>query len=71
MGLSCVFQYRNKKGGFVADYSMRYIFHLLHSVVFIFCKLELGCENILNQRLELVCHDDPHYVLVLDKFKVD
>ena len=71
MGLSCVFQYRNEKGGFAADFGVRCIFHLLHSVVPIFRKPELGCENILNRRLELVCDDDPHYVLVLDKFKVD
>ena len=71
MGLSCIFQYRNEKGGFVADIGLRCIFHLLHSLVAVFRKPRLGCENILNQGLELVCDDGPYYVLVLDKFKVD
>jgi hypothetical protein len=43
----------------------------LHSLVAVFRKPRLGCENILNQGLELVCDDGPYYVLVLDKFKVD
>jgi len=43
----------------------------LHSLVPFFRKPRLDCENILNQRLELVCDDGPYYVLVLDKFKVD
>jgi len=70
MGLSCIFQCRNEKGGFIADFGLRCIFDLLHSLVPIFREPGLGCENFLNQRLELVCDDGPYYALVLDKLKV-
>jgi len=70
MGLPCVFQHRNEKGGLVDDLGQPGIFHLLHSLVAVSGRTGLGCENISNRRLELVRDDGSHYVLVLDKFKV-
>jgi hypothetical protein len=71
MGLFCIFEYRNEKGGFVADFGLRGIFYLLHSLGPVFRKPGLGCKDIPDRRLELVRDDGPCYVLVLDKFKVN
>jgi len=46
MGLSCIFKYHNEKSGFATDLGLRNIFYLLHSLATVFCKSELGYENI-------------------------
>lgn len=70
MGLACIFEYCNEKGGFVVDLGVHGLFHLLHSLGPVFRKPGLGCKDISNRRLELVCDDGSCYGLVLDKFKV-
>ena len=65
------FEYRNTKGGFVAGLGLRSIFHLLLPLAAVFCKPRLGCKNVPNRRLELVCDDGSYHNLVLDKFKTD
>jgi len=42
MGLSRIFEYRNAKGGLVADLGLRCIFYLLHSLAHVFRKPGLG-----------------------------
>ena len=70
MGLPGLFKYYDKKRGLVADYGLRCVFHLLHTLVSIFRKSRLGCENIPNRRLELVRNDGSYYVLVLVELKM-
>jgi len=38
MGFSCIFEYHNEKGSIVADFGLRSVFHLLHSLVPVFPK---------------------------------
>jgi hypothetical protein len=70
MGLPGIFEYHNEKGGIVAYFCQRCIFHLLHTLAPNFRKPRLDCENIPNRRLELVCDDGSSYVLVLVEFKL-
>jgi len=70
MGLARIFEHHHEKGSIVADLGLCGIFPLLHSLVPVFCRPGLGHKIIFNQRLELVRDDGPHYLLVLDKFKV-
>ena len=67
MGLSCIFEYHNTKGSPVADLGQRSIFRVLHPLEPIRTKPRLGCGNILNRRLELVCDDGSYDHLVLGK----
>ena len=71
MGLSCILEYHNQKGGFVANRSMHNFFDLLYTLVLFFCQPRMGCKNIPHRGLELGCDDDAYYNLVLDKLKVD
>ena len=71
MGLSRLFQYHNEKGGLVADFGLRSIFNLLHSLVPVIPRPGVGRNNLSNRGLELVCDDGSYYSLVLDQFKVD
>ena len=71
MGLLCIFDYRNEKGCIVADFGLRCIFHLLHTMAYIAPRPRLGRTNISDRRLELVCDDGTYYILVLVEFKVD
>jgi hypothetical protein len=70
MGFPGIFEYRNEKGGIVADFYLRCIFHLLHALEFIIPRPRLGRTNISDRRLELGCDDGSCYVLVLVEFKV-
>ena len=70
MGLSCLFEYRFEKSGFMVDLGLRCIFYLLHSLVPIFRKSRWDYKNISNRRLVLVGDDGAYYALVLDEFKV-
>jgi hypothetical protein len=71
MGIFCIFEYHNEKGGFVADLDMRSVYHLLLSLAPVLCKSRLDWKDIPNRGLELVCDDGSYYILVLDKFKMD
>ena len=46
MGFSSIFEYRNEKGGIVADFRMRCLFHLLHALESIVSRPRLGRTNI-------------------------
>ena len=70
MGLPGLFEYRNEKGGIVADFRMHCLFHLLHPLESIVPRPRLGRTNISDRRLELGCDDGSYYVLVLVEFKV-
>ena len=71
MGLPGIFEYRNTKRCIVADFGLRSVFHLLPTLAAVVSRPGLGCTNISDRRLELVCDDGTYFVLVLVEFKVD
>ena len=55
----------------MADLGLCRLYPLLYSLARLFHKPGLGGQGILDQELELVCHNAAHNALVLDLPKMD
>ena len=71
MGFFSIFGYRNTKSSDVADLGLRHIQCLLHPLASLFWRSGLGCKDIPDQRLDMVCADGSYDTVVLVEFKVD
>lgn len=71
MGFSRLFKYRNAKSRSVVNFCLRHIYCLLHSLAHLFWNAPLGCKDIPNPQLELVCDDGANDNMVLVEFEMD
>lgn len=71
MGFPGIFKHHDQKGCIVADFCLRFVFHLLHTLEPVTPRPGLGKTAISDRRLELACNDGSYYAVVLVEFKVD